>query len=137
MSPRLAAAVLLILVGCTAPAAPAPPVPTVIPSPSPQATLAAEILRQGTGGANSAPFALPGGTYRVLWTAGLPNRSPCLFLAIVRSTTDAQMRVIVADSRGQAGPPVEGEGWVYNVPAGQYYLDVTGSCQWAAQILDG
>jgi hypothetical protein len=136
---RLAAVVLLALVGCSSPATPAP-VPTiaVVPSPSAAPALAEPIMRTGQGTGRTAPFALPGGTYQILWSARDSLGVPCAFTASLRSASDPAYRVIVADVLTNRGvEKTDGEGWAYNVPAGQYYFDVGGTCQWAAGIATG
>ena len=85
----------------------------------------------GMGNRRGNPFYLPGGTYKVLWSAWGPAAEfpPCTHSAELLMTTGGH----VADLAKFAHVPATGgseELFLADLKAGNYYVDVHSECGW-------
>lgn len=101
-------------------------------------TAEAAIILAGTGSQTTDPFYLAGGAYRGDWSAWgeAPEFPPCTHSAELMAVDPANgttPRGHVADLANAVDVPATGAsaaGRVYNLKAGDYYLDVASACSW-------
>lgn len=87
------------------------------------------ITLQGHDSTNSTPFNLRGGTYEATWQARLSSSS-CYFGADLNSTDNTYSENFVNTVVNRTSPN-SGSTYLYNVPAGQFFLSVSSTgCTW-------
>lgn len=134
---------LVLLVGCDlAPVAtPTPvvivvtatPAPTIAPArvePTPAPTalpaIALVTFRGGNGPLNTDSFALAAGNYTARWAVTDPLGDCTLTVYLNSSTDTAYYHTTVFQAHPLSGQTASNN--LYNIPAGQYYLEVHSSC---------
>lgn len=103
------------------------------PSGTSQPTPTTEIIdRSGTTTQKTAPFAMNGGTYEASWRAVLaPNSSSCFFGARLTPVEESFGEAIANTTISREEGSKSASSYLYNVKAGQHYLDVTTTgCTW-------
>jgi len=86
----------------------------------------------GTGIQKSAPFHLEAGTYLVTWTATPSNAQGCYHGASLQSTNpDTPIFELLANELLDSGAPKSGQTFIYNLDAGDYYVDASSGCAWS------
>jgi hypothetical protein len=100
------------------------------------------IIYAGSGTQTTAPFYLAGGAYHTLWSAWerAPEYPPCthsMGLMAVDPANATTSHGHVVDLAKLAQVPATGgsvEGYVVNLKAGQYFLEVHSECSWQVAI---
>jgi hypothetical protein len=97
-----------------------PPTPPVQPTQPPVSN---DVTVSGNEAIKTAPFTLPAGNYQVVWSA--QNNSTYSQNLIIELYTVAGGSVdLLVNQITQAGEQKSGSTFLYNIRAGQYYLDV-------------
>jgi hypothetical protein len=115
---------------------------TPTPAPTPQPAQAA-ITLSADGAQNTRPFTLQGGNYVASWRAArhAADPTPCVHAASLSSTVRSGFSSSVPAFTDPIGGvrtisqgPASGESQIYGVPPGEYFVDYSGSCEWAITI---
>jgi hypothetical protein len=94
----------------------------------------APVTRTGGGFAQTAPFELSGGDYRIEVTATSNALTGC-FHGGPLMATDGSVREEGGDVRPGIGATVTSETYVYGLPTGRYYFDMVSGCDaWSVTI---
>lgn len=91
----------------------------------------------GKGTLNTPPFSLAGGVYKATWQATAEASRfnvGCFHGARLQSSEGRAYSDSTGSGQAPAGSTMTGETFLYNVPAGRYYLDATSGCQWSVTL---
>lgn len=81
------------------------------------------------------PFTLSGGAYSLAWKATDTGGFTCVFSGFLTPTTGNMLSMeLFANAVVSAGQAQSQESQVYNVRPGQYFLDITSTCDWEVTI---
>jgi hypothetical protein len=147
---RLVQILVLVVVGllaaCEAPGNSAGPAFSVAgqesqaAAPSSAASIAASVpvigqepvTVTGSGIEKSAPFHLEAGTYEVTWTATPPNDQGCYHGANLGAVDPDQVIFEpLANELLDSSAAKTGSTFIYNLDAGDYYVDASSGCEWS------
>lgn len=78
----------------------------------------------GESSIKTPPFALSGGTYEVTWSVDLKGESQALFVAYLRGIDNSFQDLLINEIVKEDGSKT-GSSFVYKVPKGQFYFDIT------------
>lgn len=143
---RSAVVLLLVLAACAPVESPsasvaAPPSETTAASTEPAASepaaseppaAEAPVTITGSGIENSAPFHLGGGIYLVEFTATPRSDQGCYHGAYLQSADpNAPVYERLASELLESAAPLSGTTYIYDLAAGDYYINANSGCDWS------